>query len=368
MKILVIWRLLTVGGVNAGWRNRAIYFKKHGIKTDFLYIKDLGGMHIMEDIAKVYLTKDKLEIVTIIEQNNYDAVIVVDTGKAYKWLAKARYKGPVIVESRTPELLKLKPHIEDFDKIHPKLVVVPSTYQKRLTSILLNEDLPIQVIYNGIDTDFFKPLKEEELNLEVEPFNPNNKKIVGWIGRIDKRKNWRLLLQIAKLVKKERNDIEFWLIGGAKSIEREQFKEAWKEEGLTDIIKWFPLIPYQQMPHVYGKIRNSGGCTLATTKEESFGNTFIEAMACSVPVVAPQVSAIPEIVKHGETGRLYREEHIRGAARQIYRIVDNPVNYENLSKTARETVMKQFSISTCAESYIYLLQKLVGGETNDSSS
>ena len=39
MKILVIWRLLTVGGVNAGWRNRAIYFKKYGIQTEFLYTK-----------------------------------------------------------------------------------------------------------------------------------------------------------------------------------------------------------------------------------------------------------------------------------------------------------------------------------------
>ncbi|RBW69958.1 glycosyltransferase family 4 protein [Bacillus taeanensis] len=362
MKILVIWRLLTVGGVNAGWRNRAIHLKNHGIATDFLYTKDLGGMHMMQDIANVYLTKAKLEIIDIIQQNNYDAVVVVDTGKAYKWLAKARYKGPVIVESRTPELIKLKPHIEDFDKVKPNLIIVPSTYQKRITSILINEDLPIQVINNGIDTEFFRPLAEDQLNLDSEPVFPENKKIIGWIGRVDKRKNWRLLLEIAKLIKKERNDIEFWLIGGAKSVEREQFKEAWKKEGLTDIIKWFPVIPYQQMPHVYGKIRKSGGCTLATTKEESFGNTFIEAMACAVPVVAPQISAIPEIVKHGKTGRLYREEHVRGAARQIYRIIDNETHYENLSKAARETVMKHFSLSTCAENYVHLLKKLVGGE------
>ena len=68
MKILIIWRLLTVGGVNAGWRNRAIYFKKHGIQTEFLYTTDHGGLHIMEDVAPVYLTKDKQEIVKIIQK------------------------------------------------------------------------------------------------------------------------------------------------------------------------------------------------------------------------------------------------------------------------------------------------------------
>jgi hypothetical protein len=61
VNILVIWRLLTVGGVNAGWRNRALYFKKHGITTDFLYTKDLGGMHMMEDVANVYVAKKKLD-------------------------------------------------------------------------------------------------------------------------------------------------------------------------------------------------------------------------------------------------------------------------------------------------------------------
>lgn len=88
MKVLVIWRLLTVGGVNAGWRNRSIYFKKHGIDTEFLYTTDHGGLHIMQDIAPVYLTKDDQEIIGIIRDNHYDAIIVVDTGKAFKWLQK----------------------------------------------------------------------------------------------------------------------------------------------------------------------------------------------------------------------------------------------------------------------------------------
>ena len=102
-------------------------------------------------------------------------------------------------------------------------------------------------------------------------------------------------------------------IGGAQSVQREEFAEKWKEERLTDIIKWFPVIPYQQMPHVYAKIRHSGGCTLATTKTESFGNTFIESMVCGVPVVASKMKPITELVMHGETGVAFRGQNVEDA-------------------------------------------------------
>ena len=361
MKILVIWRLLTVGGVNAGWRNRAIYLKKHGIETEFLYYKDLGGMHIMKDVAKVYLTKDEKEIQRIIMENHYDAIIVVDTNKAYGWLVKANYQGPIIIEARTPEIIKLKRNLQGYEQIQPERFIVPSYHQKRVLSILVNDSIPIEVIYNGLDTSFFRPLEKEEIHADVEPIAPVGKKIVAYIGRLDVRKNWRLLLKIAELVKKQRDDIEFWVIGGDKSVEREQFAEEWKNRQLTDIVKWFPVVPYQEMPHIYAKIKQSGGCTIATTKAESFGNTFIEAMACGVPVIAPRVSSIPEIVVDGSTGYLYSEEHVRGAAKQIYKIMKNNKKYEKFSQLARQRVEDMFSISHCANKYIEILHEVTNG-------
>lgn len=353
--------------MNAGWRNRAIYFKKHGITAEFLYCKDLGGMHMMKDIAPVYLTTDEQVIHEILTKNDYDAIIVVDTSKAYDWLAKADYKGPVIIEARTPEIMKLKRNLEGCHQIQPQKFIVPSQHQKRVLSILVNESAPIEVIYNGLDTSFFRPLENEEVHVQKEPIAPSNKKVVAYIGRLDVRKNWRLLLKIAELVKKEREDIEFWVIGGAKSVERQQFEDERKKQNLTDIIRWFPVVPYHEMPHVYAKIRQSGGCTVATTRAESFGNTFIESMACGVPVVAPNVSSIPEIVTDKKTGYLFREEHIRGAAEQIYRIVDHQERYEKLSKSARERVEQMFSISHCANRYIEVLQEVTRKGTEDES-
>ncbi|MEH7886317.1 glycosyltransferase family 4 protein [Bacillus sp. JJ1609] len=361
MKVLVIWRLLTVGGVNAGWRNRSIYFKKHGIDTEFLYTTDHGGLHIMEDIAPVYLTKDDNEIINIIKKNHYDAIIVVDTAAAYKWIRKAKFTGPVIIEARTPEIIKLQPHLKNFKGIKPEVIVVPSNYQRRIVSIL-TETKPIEVIYNGVDTSFFRMLPEKEIDFHSVPVLPADKKIIGWIGRLDKRKNWPMLLEVAKRIKCERKDIEFWVIGGAQSVQREEFRAKWQEENLTDIVKWFPVIPYQQMPDVYAKIRHSGGCTLATTKSESFGNTFIESMACGVPVVASNMMPVTELVPEGQTGMLYRGQNVDDAVAKIYSILDAPELHQNMSKKATEHVRQNFSIEVVAEQYIDLLYEIVYGD------
>ncbi|WP_040209325.1 glycosyltransferase family 4 protein [Neobacillus jeddahensis] len=357
MKVLVIWRLLTVGGVNAGWRNRSIYFKQHGIDTEFLYTTDHGGLHIMQDIAPVYLTKDESEIIKIIKHNAYDAIIVVDTGAAYKWIRKAKYQGPVIIEARTPELIKLMPHLNSFKRIEPELIIVPSNYQKRIVSILTNE-IPIHVVYNGVDTSFFRELPLEEIDFTSVPMLSNGKKIIGWIGRLDKRKNWPMLIEVAKRIKTERNDIEIWIIGGAQSVQRDEFREAWHKEELTDIIKWFPIIPYQQMPHVYAKIRQSGGCTLATTKSESFGNTFIESMICGVPVVASNMMPITELVVDGVTGQLFRGQNVEDAVTQIYEVLDHPEKHRQISLHAIDHVKRHFAIQKVAEEYIQLLKKV----------
>jgi L-malate glycosyltransferase len=367
MKVLVIWRLLTVGGVNAGWRNRSIYFKKHGIDTEFLYTTDHGGLHIMEDIAPVYLTKDENEIVGIIQDNHYDAIIVVDTKDAYKWIRKANYTGPVIIEARTPEIIKLQPHLKSFKGIKPETIIVPSNYQKRVVSIL-TETNPVEVIYNGVDTSFFRPLREREIDYHHAPVMPEGKKIIGWIGRVDKRKNWPMLLEVAKRIKAERNDIEFWVIGGAQSVQREEFAAKWQEENLTDIVKWHPVIPYQQMPHVYAKIRKSGGCTLATTKSESFGNTFIESMACGVPVVASNMMPVTELVRQEKTGMLYYGQNVDDAVKKLYSIIDSPDRQQQMSKTSIQHVQQNFAIEVVADQYIDLLYEIVHERGNGGIS
>jgi L-malate glycosyltransferase len=174
-----------------------------------------------------------------------------------------------------------------------------------------------------------------------------------------------MLLEVAKLMKSQRDNIEFWVIGGAQSVQREEFAAKWQEEQLTDIVKWFPVIPYQQMPNVYAKIRQSGGCTLATTKTESFGNTFIESMVCGVPVVASNMMPVTELVVHGEHGLLFRGQNVEDAVKQLGTILDDSSLHKQMSKAAIVRVHEKFAIEVVAEQYVHLLKKIGKIDSNE---
>lgn len=137
-------------------------------------------------------------------------------------------------------------------------------------------------------------------------------------------------------------------------------------EQLEDIVKWFPVIPYHQMPHVYAKIRESGGVTLATTKAESFGNTFIESMVCGVPVIASKMMPVTEIVREEETGLLYRGQNVDDAVKQIHAILDDSEMHQRMTKAAINHVQNKFSIEAVAEQYVELIKRHVPPHSIDN--
>ena len=120
------------------------------------------------------------------------------------------------------------------------------------------------------------------------------------------------------------------------------------------------------MPHIYAKIRESVGCTLVTTKSESFGNTFIESMVCGVPVVASKMMPVTELVQQGKTGLLYRGQNVDDAGKQIQTLLNDSELHQKMSTAAITHVQENFSIQTVAKQYVELLRRLVQTIVNDS--
>jgi N-acetyl-alpha-D-glucosaminyl L-malate synthase BshA len=60
-----------------------------------------------------------------------------------------------------------------------------------------------------------------------------------------------------------------------------------------------------------------------TSREESFSLTALEAMACGLPVVAPRVGGLPELVKDGVSGLLYEPGDIAAAATLAGRLLED---------------------------------------------
>jgi len=86
---------------------------------------------------------------------------------------------------------------------------------------------------------------------------------------------------------------------------------------------------------------------------EGFGLALLEAMLASKPVVATNVSSIPEIVVDGETGLLVPRDDARALAAAVTRLLDDPGNY---GEQGRARAQSQFSVSRMADRTLALYE------------
>lgn len=86
---------------------------------------------------------------------------------------------------------------------------------------------------------------------------------------------------------------------------------------------------------------------------------LMEALALELPVVAPAITGIPELVVDGETGLLYPAGDWAELARSLVRLATDPGLGERLGRAGRARVLRDFDVDRAVEPLVALL--LSGG-------
>jgi len=79
-----------------------------------------------------------------------------------------------------------------------------------------------------------------------------------------------------------------------------------------------------------------------TSDFELFGITLIEAMAAGTAVVAPNVASVPNVVRHGETGLLYRHDSIDDLTTTVVHVLADERLRRSLTEAAKNDVRTRF--------------------------
>jgi glycosyltransferase involved in cell wall biosynthesis len=346
MKILYIYKYAILGGVTTQLVNRLSYLNNK-IECHVLYIQEHGGTRAFADRTNIVVQSDSTKIAAYIDEHRFDFVMCIDTMEAYDALRMAIHKPIVITEVHTTTTNL--DHLYELQKKMPMdAFITPSNYlrEKILKHYGYEGKRECYVVENCLDTTTF------HTNYLVKN---HPKKIVGWIGKLDEHKNWKKLVRIAQNVTMQVEDIEFWVIGGYTAPEHvvKEFIEMQDQYNLLDSIKWYPYLSYSKMPRLYNKIALSGGCTLSTSKNESFGMTAVEAMACKCPLVMPKVGALPEVLDGPLQNFLYSYEDEEQAAIKVIDLLTTKV--ANSAEYGYDKVSRCYSISQIGDKYINTL-------------
>jgi glycosyltransferase involved in cell wall biosynthesis len=98
---------------------------------------------------------------------------------------------------------------------------------------------------------------------------------------------------------------------------------------------------------------------LMPTVREGFGLAIAEAMACGLPVVASNCSAIPELIDEGKGGFLCPVGDVDAFAEKINLLADSPILRREMGNYNRAKVEKMFTLDRMASEYQELFEKVL---------
>lgn len=226
-------------------------------------------------------------------------------------------------------------------------VTAVSRFLKEKTLTNYNIEKEIEVIYNFIDIEKYKPVESEIFRRHIAP---GGEKVLVHTSNFRVVKRVADTIRILEKVKKE-IPTRLVLIGdGPDRSECERLardldlhKEVLflgKQDGLTEIL-------------------NAADLFLMPSQSESFGLSALEAMACGIPVVSSSVGGLPELNIHNETGYIAEIGDIDRMAKYTVELLTNEKRYKSFSKNSRERAVKYFDKNLIVPKYVEYYEKIL---------
>ena len=169
---------------------------------------------------------------------------------------------------------------------------------------------------------------------------------IGSMSRLVSKKRFDLMLQIIALLKHERNDFHFLLIGDGP--EKQNLVNLSIKLDIKDKITFVGEIP---MASTWLK---SLDIFCFTSHDEGLPNVILEASAAGLPIVAWRYPFIEELIKHMETGLLFTPGDIDSMKNGLIHLMKEPELRSKLGKSAQDHVNEHFSL----ESYTHELTRV----------
>jgi glycosyltransferase involved in cell wall biosynthesis len=213
----------------------------------------------------------------------------------------------------------------------------------------------IAIIPNGIDLSEYAELPSK--GAFKKKFNiPEDKKIILYLGRIHKTKGIDFLVKAyAHLINGMNFKDAVLVIAGPDDGFLDEVKSLVQFLGISRLVMFTgPLYGREKL----GAYVDSEVVALPS-RYETFPNVVLEAYACSKPVVASNVGAIPSIVLHGETGLLFQAGDVKGLANAIAYMLTHPEESERMGCNARRLVEEKFSIDRVVTQLEILYDKVL---------
>ena len=226
---------------------------------------------------------------------------------------------------------------------HIKNIITPSLNSlKDISRDFKCNSNSMNVIHNGLDVDIFIPysnIKRDQLRL------------ITTASADVPLKGLDYTLEALSFLKKEFCDINLVIIGKLK--QEGHTSRLIKRLGLENIIQFKTNLTKKEIAEEYA----CSSIAIVSSLYEGFGYPVIEAMSCSVPLIAANTSSIPELV--GDYATLIPSRDSTSLAKSIKLVISDYEKYKNIAEKGRLHVLDNFSWTKITEEYESVIYKII---------
>ncbi len=219
--------------------------------------------------------------------------------------------------------------------------VAPSEWiaeQARATNIF--PDVDLTVIPNGLDTDRYRPNPGNETGADSD----RTTVLFGAVSATsDPRKGYDLLTEALTELS---DPAEYTCI---------VFGDANPDIGQEKVeTESFGFLPENELISLYADC----DVMVVPSRQESFGQTALEALSCGTPVVAFDATGPRDIIVHQETGYLAEPYDPVDLGAGIEWVTESDERRERLGRAAREDAIERFDIERIASLHAELYDRI----------
>ena len=206
-------------------------------------------------------------------------------------------------------------------------VLTVSKYSKNSFPKIINSSL--EVLYNPISFNGAHKLFQKNSNLIR----------IGWVGNFKLRRRFDVLIEIIRLLEKNTNQNFLIHVYGKtteplistynKQIHNYNFKSKFYFHGFES-----------NLDLIYRSI----DFLLATSENEAFGRTLVEAFSYKIPVIANDEGGHKEIVENSFSGFLIKNNDPIEYATKILSLIKNTHEYDRITTNAFLKFRNNFSV------------------------
>jgi polysaccharide biosynthesis protein PelF len=180
--------------------------------------------------------------------------------------------------------------------------------------------------------------------------------IVGWVGRLDRKKRVEDFIRAVALVHEQRADARFLIIGGPDAFMpeyAEELRALATQLGLGESLRCLGDRP--DVPRLLAGL----DAFVWLARGEGMPHVISEAGAACLPVVATRDNGTEEQITHGETGLFVPHEDPRAVAAALQVLIADPGLRRRLGGNLRRKVEREYGVAAVVPRWEALFDKVI---------